>query len=125
MSKQGQLTDRQWAMFRSRMEELANPTPDAIKPPIRDTYLAEMVLILMDRIDHLEQRFSGSVPTVSAVERRLARLTQEDWETFLANYGDYLMDGWDELRAFRTALGTLLVQLEQKQKQIKERHKRA
>ena len=112
-------------MFRSRMEELANPKPDAIKPPIRDTYLAEMVLILMDRIDHLEQRFSGSVPTVSAVERRLARLTQEDWETFLANYGDYLMDGWDELRAFRTALGTLLVQLEQKQKQIKERHKRA
>ena len=126
MSKQGPLTEGQWAMFRSRMEELANPKPDAIKSPVGDTYLAEVVLILMDRIDDLEQRLSRSVPAPSAVvRRRLATLSQEDWDAFLANYGEYLMDGWDELRAIRTALGTLLVRLEQKQKQAKGSRKRA
>jgi len=126
VSKQRPLTEGQWAMFRSRMEELANPNTDAITSPVRDTYLAEVVLILMDRIDDLEQRLSRAAPTLSAVgQRRLATLTQEDWDAFLANYGEYLMDGWDELRAFRTALATLLVQLEQKQKQAKGSQKRA
>jgi hypothetical protein len=126
VSEQGPLSEGQWAIFRSRMEELANSKPDAIELPVRDTYLAEVVLILMDRIDDLEQRLSRSVsPLHSVVRDRLSTLTEEDWDAFLANYGEYLMDGWDELRAFRTALATLLVQLEQKQKQAKGSQKRA
>jgi uncharacterized membrane protein YccC len=126
VSELGPLTDRQWAIFRSRMEELANPQGDGITSPVRHSYLAEMVLILMDRLDDLEQRLSRSVSPLSAVVRReLATLTQEDWDAFLAEHGQYVMDGWGDLRAFRTALGTLLAQLERKQKQTKGRRKRA
>lgn len=65
--------------------------------------MAEVVLILMDRIDDLEQQQSQSVsPLSAAVRHRLAALTQEDWDTFLANYGEYLMDGWGELRAWES-----------------------
>jgi hypothetical protein len=52
-------------------------------------------------------------------------MTQEDWDGFLSDYGEYVMDGWDDLRAFRTALGSLLVRLERKQKQSKVSRKRA
>jgi hypothetical protein len=126
VSHRGPLTDRQWAIFRSRMEELANRKPDAVTSPVRDSYLAEVVLLLMDRLDDLEQRLSQPVsPPGAVVRRRLTILTQEDWEAFLAEYGEYVMDGWGDLRAFRTALGSLLAQLEQKQKRPKGGQKRA
>jgi hypothetical protein len=107
------------------MEELANLKPGGAKPTVRDSYLAEVVLLLMDRLDDLEQRFSRSPIPVD--QRGLAALAQEDWEAFLSEYGEYVMDGWGDLRAFRTALGSLLVQLERKQKQGKGkgREKRA
>jgi hypothetical protein len=126
VSERGPLTDRQWAIFRSRMEELANPQGDGVTALVRHSYLAEMVLILMDRIDDLEQRLSRSVSPISAVaRRRLAMLTQEEWDAFLAEYGQYVKDGWGDLRAFRTALGTLLMHVEQKEKQTKGKRKHA
>ena len=113
-------------MFRSRMEELANPGADTIGSPVVDGYLAEVVLILMDRIDDLEQQLSRSVSPLSAVVRsRLDALTQEDWDAFLANYRQYVMDGWGEFRAMRSALGTLLLQLEQREKHARGKEKRA
>jgi hypothetical protein len=122
--KQGHVTDRQWAIFRSRMEDLANRKPDA---PVGDSYLAEVVLLLMDRLDDLDQRLSRSSgsPFSPLVRRRLAALTQDDWDGFLAEYRQYVIDGWGDLRAFRTALGTLLAQLEQEQKQSKGSQKQA
>jgi hypothetical protein len=118
------LTDSQWAMFRSRMEELAQPEPGTATSTVKDSYLAEVVLLLMDRLDDLEQRFSRS-PATPVLRRGLSALTEEDWDGFLSEYGEYVMDGWDDLRAFRTALGSLLVRLERKQKQRKGRQKRA
>src|ERR1700674_2797990 len=108
------------------MEELANRKPDAVTSPVGGNYLAEVVLLLMDRLDDLEQRLtrSGS-PFSPVVRRRLAALTQEDWDSFLAEYRQYVIDGWGDLRAFRTALGTLLAQLEQKQKHSKGSKKQA
>jgi len=106
------------------MEELANPKPDTARPTVSDSYLAEVVLLLMDRLDDLEQRFSRP-PTSPVLRRGVAALTQEDWDAFLLEYGEYVMDGWGDLRAFRTALGSLLAQLEQKQKRPKGGQKRA
>jgi hypothetical protein len=111
-------------MFRSRMEELAQPEPGRAKSTVKDSYLAEVVLLLIDRLDDLEQRFSRS-PPAPVLRRGLAAMTQEDWDGFLSDYGEYVMDGWDDLRAFRTALGSLLVRLERKQKQSKVSRKRA
>ena len=111
-------------MFRSRMEELAQPEPGTATSTVKDSYLAEVVLLLMDRLDDLEQRFSRS-PAPPVLRRGLSALTEEDWDGFLSEYGEYVMDGWDDLRAFRTALGSLLVRLERKQKQRKGRQKRA
>lgn len=126
MRKQGHLTDRQWAIFRTRMEELANRKPKGGSSPIRENYLGEVVLLLMDRLDDLERRFSRSgSPFSPEVRRRLAALNQEDWDAFLAEYGQYVTDGWSDVRAFRTALGTLLVSLEHKQKETKGGRKRA
>jgi hypothetical protein len=126
VNEHGSLTKRQWEMFRSRMEELANPGADAIGSPVVDSYLAEVVLILMDRIDDLEQQLSRSVSPLSAVVRsRLDALTQEDWDAFLANYRQYVVDGWGEFRAMRSALGTLLLQLEQRERQARGKEKRA
>jgi hypothetical protein len=80
----------------------------------------------MDRLDDFEVRLSRSGSQFGpVVRRRLASLTQEDWDAFLAEYWQYVIDGWGDLRAFRTALGTLLAQLEQKQKQRKGSQKRA
>jgi hypothetical protein len=125
-SQQRPLTDSQWAIFRARMEELANAKPNDLPSPVRDSYLAEVVLLLIDRLDDLEQRLSPSVsPTSPVLRRGLAALTQEDWDAFLSEYGEYVMDGWGDLRAFRTALGTLLVTLEQKEKQPKGGQKQA
>jgi hypothetical protein len=121
-SQREPLTDSQWAIFRARMEELANAKPNDLPAPVRDSYLAEVVLLLMDRLDDLEQRLS---PVSSILHRGLAALTQEDWDAFLSEYGQYVKDGWGDLRAFRTALGSLLVKLERKQKQGKARRKRA
>jgi hypothetical protein len=104
------------------MEELANPKPGTEPLPVRATYLAELVLILMDRVDDLEQRLSRPVsPLSTAVRPRLAALTQEDLDAFLMEYGNYVMDEWGDFRALRTALGTLLVRLEQKQRQTKQK----
>ena len=126
MRKQDHVTDRQWAIFRSRMEELANAKADGIPSPVRDGYLAEVVLLLIDRLDDLEQRLSPSAfPTSPVLRRGLAALTQEDWDAFLSEYGEYVMDGWGDLRAFRTALGTLLATLEQREKQPKGGQKQA
>ena len=126
MNEHRSLRKGQWALFRSRIEELANPKPDAIRSPVGDSYFAEVVLILMDRIDDLEQQLSRSIsPLSSVVRRRLDGLTQEDWDGFLANYRQYVMDGWGELRAIRSALGTLLLQLEQREKQVEGKEKRA
>jgi hypothetical protein len=108
------------------MEELADRKPDTTTPPVKDTYFAEVVLLLMDRLDDLELRLSRSgAPFSPLLRRRLAALSQEDWDAFLAEYRQYVIDGWGDLRAFRTALGTLLAQLEQKQKQGKGSQKRA
>jgi hypothetical protein len=88
--------------------------------PVRDSYLAEVVLLLIDRLDDLEQRLDPSTPSVSPVLRRgLAELTQEDRDAFLTEYGEYVMDGWGDLRAFRTALGSLLVRLSGSQNKAK------
>jgi hypothetical protein len=126
VSQRGPLTDSQWAIFRARMEELANAKPTDLPAPVRDSYLAEVVLLLIDRLDDLEQRLSRSGSAFSPVARhRLAALTQEGWDAFLAEYRQYVIDGWGDLRAFRTALGTLLIQLEQKQKESKGSRKRA
>jgi hypothetical protein len=122
----GQLTDKQWAIFRSRMEELANQKTDAPSSPVKGNYLAEVVLLLMDRLEDLEKRLSPSAsPTTPVLRCGLAALTQEDWDAFLSEYGEYVMDGWGDLRAFRTALGTLLATLEEKEKQPKGGQKRA
>jgi hypothetical protein len=120
--KQEHVTGRQWAIFRSRMEELANAKADGIPSSVRDGYLAEVVLLLIDRLDDLEQRLS---PSGSPTSPGLAALTQEDWDAFLSEYGEYVMDGWGDLRAFRTALGTLLATLEQREKQPKGGQKQA
>src|SRR3982750_2482639 len=102
------------------MEELANPGAKASTASVRDGYLAEVVLLLMDRLDQVAERvFQPVIRLDPQIARQLTSLTQEDWDAFLAEYGQYVMDGWGELRAFHTALGTLLVQLEQKQKKAK------
>jgi hypothetical protein len=124
VNDQGPLTDRQWAIFRSRMEELARSKPNVGASPVKDAYLAEVVLLLIDRLDELEHRLPLS-PTSPELRHRLAALTQEDWDAFRGEYEQYVRDGWGDLRAFRTALGTLLVQLEQKQKQTDGRQKHA
>jgi hypothetical protein len=51
------LTDEQWASFRDQMEAIAEGnarTPEGHK--VNPVELAEMVLLLMDRIDDLEKR---------------------------------------------------------------------
>jgi hypothetical protein len=126
VSQRGPLTDSQWTIFRARMEELANAKANDLPAPVRDSYLAEVVLLLIDRLDDLEQRLSPSISLANpAVRRGLAALTQADWDAFLSEYGEYVMDGWGDLRAFRTALGSLLAQLEQKEKQTKESQRQA
>jgi Fe-S-cluster formation regulator IscX/YfhJ len=120
------LTDSQWASFRARMEELANAKPDAEPSTVRDSYLAGVVLLLVDRLDDIEQRLSPSAARAGSEFRgALAALKQEDWDAFRSEYGEYVMDGWTDLRAFRTALGSLLVRLERKQEQRKGGRKRA
>jgi hypothetical protein len=123
-NRRGPLSESQWAMFRARMEELAQPAGNTAPATVKGSYFAEVVLLLMDRLDELEERFSEA-PATPVVRRGLAALTEEDWNSFLSEYGEYVMDGWDDLRAFSTALGTLLVRLERKQKQSRGKRKRA
>ena len=47
------LTDAQWRQLRQRMEHIANGGP---QPEIRPAALAGYLLMLMDRIDGLEEQ---------------------------------------------------------------------
>jgi Spy/CpxP family protein refolding chaperone len=49
------LTDAQWQQFRSQMEAAAEGN-ERSQFKLNPVELAEMVLLLMDRIDHLEKR---------------------------------------------------------------------
>jgi hypothetical protein len=54
------VTDQQWAIFRTKMEEIAGSnvrSPQAAMSPVE---MAEMVLLLMDRIDYLEKRIGDA-----------------------------------------------------------------
>jgi hypothetical protein len=49
------LTDAQWQLFRSQMEAVAEGN-ERSQLKLNPVELAEMVLLLMDRIDNLEKR---------------------------------------------------------------------
>jgi hypothetical protein len=51
-----QLTDEQWRIFRDRLEELAERSARDQQDEVSRAELGEMLLLLMDRIDDLEQR---------------------------------------------------------------------
>jgi hypothetical protein len=53
------LTEAQWLLFRAKMEEIAerNERSHAKVNPVE---MAEMMLLLMDRIDHLEKRLGDA-----------------------------------------------------------------
>jgi hypothetical protein len=54
------VTEDQWRIFRAKMEEIAEGNarmPDGVQ--VNPMHLAEMVLFLMDKIDHLEKRLSA------------------------------------------------------------------
>jgi hypothetical protein len=53
------LTDAQWREFRARMEELAEASARSPEREVNKAELAEMLLLLVDRIDQLEKRLSA------------------------------------------------------------------
>jgi hypothetical protein len=53
------ITDAQWREFRKRMEEISEAKARGSRSiGIENELLAEMVLLLMDRIDDLEKRIA-------------------------------------------------------------------
>jgi hypothetical protein len=51
------LTDEQWRIFRDRLEHLAEQSArDQQSAKVSHAELGEMLLLLMDRIDHLEKQ---------------------------------------------------------------------
>jgi hypothetical protein len=54
----GNLTDAQWKIFRNRMEQIAEGST-RVREKLNPVAMAEMMLILMDRIDELEKRLSN------------------------------------------------------------------
>jgi hypothetical protein len=52
------LTDAQWQLYRAKMEQIAAANEHA-RAKLNPVEMAEMMLILMDRIDDLEKKLSA------------------------------------------------------------------
>jgi hypothetical protein len=60
LNQPGKVTDQQWAILRVKMEEIAEGNVRSPEAAINPVEMAEMLLLLMDRIDHLEKRIADA-----------------------------------------------------------------
>lgn len=58
LNRPGKVTDQQWAILRVKIEEIAESNVRSPEAAINPAEMAEMLLLLMDRIDYLEKRIS-------------------------------------------------------------------
>jgi hypothetical protein len=60
MNRPSRLTDAQWQTFRKRIEALAEARAQSPEHEVNKAELAEMLLLLVDRIDDLQRRIDAA-----------------------------------------------------------------
>lgn len=60
LNQPGKVTDQQWAILRVKMEEIAGGNVRSPPAAINPVEMAEVLLLLMDRIDYLEKRIGDA-----------------------------------------------------------------